>query len=364
MKQIKRIFLDHAAGAPSADGNPSSLHQEGILAARKLDQARRKVAEILHAQPDEIIFTSGGTESNNLAIFGLKPRHLVTTNLEHASVLEPAKKFKTTFLSDISELKNNLKKQTDLVSVIYAHNEIGVINDIREVAKVIRKFRLANKSRAPYLHTDACQAAKYLDLNVQKLGVDLLTLNGSKIGVAGVGCLFVRRGIKILPVLLGGGQERGLRSGTENVAGIVRFARALEQAQKNREMNNQKVSKLRDYFITKLLKLSGVKLNGPRLRQGYGGQAEEDRLANNVSVSFAGLLGEQIVLELDAKGIACSTGSACSLQTHDIIKTDSSAVRFSLSLETKKSDLDYVLQVLPDILKKLNSVKKLNKIIL
>ncbi|MEK7650341.1 MAG: cysteine desulfurase family protein [Patescibacteria group bacterium] len=350
---MKQIYLDSAAG----QDNPSSLHQEGILAARKLDQARRKVAEILHAQPDEIIFTSGGTESNNLAIFGLKPRHLITTDLEHASVLEPAKKFNASFISNISELKNNLKKQTDLVSVIYAHNEIGVINNIREVAKVIRKFRLANKSRTPYLHTDACQAAKYLDLNVQKLGVDLLTLNGAKIGVAGVGCLFVRRGIKILPVLLGGGQERGLRSGTENVAGIIKFARALELAQKNREMNNQKVSKLRDYFIVKLLKLKNVKLNGPEITE----NKKEVRLANNVSVSFAGLLGEQIVLELDAKGIACSTGAACSLQTHDLIKTDSSAVRFSLSPETKKSDLDYVLRVLPDILKKLNSVKKLNK---
>ena len=349
MKQIKRIYLDAAAGP----ANPSSLHQEGVLASRKLAGARQKIAETLHCQPDEIIFTSGGTESNNLAIFGLKPRHIITTNLEHASVLEPAKKSNANFLANISDLKNNLKKQTDLVSVIYAHNEIGTVHDIRAISKIIRKFRQENKTRYPYLHIDACQAGNYLDLNVQKLGVDLMTLNGSKLGVAGVGCLFVRRGIKLSPILLGGGQERGLRSGTENVVGIAKFARALEQAQKNREVNNQKVSELRDYFISKLLKLKNVKLNG----------SLESRLPNNINISFAGLLGEQIVLELDAKGIACSTGSACGLQTHDIIKTNLSVVRFTLSLETKKSDLDYVLQVLPDILKKLNSVKKLNKIL-
>lgn len=350
---MKQIYLDYAAGRQ----NPSSLHREGVLANKKLTEARENIARVLHCQPDEIIFTASGTEANNSAIFGIKPRHMIATELEHASVLEPAKKFNTSFLENITDLslfKKALKKNTDLVSVIYAHNEIGVVNNIREVAKIIRKFRQENKTRTPFLHTDACQAARYLDLNVQKLGVDLLTLNGAKIGVHGVGCLFVRRGIKLQPILLGGGQERGLRSGTENVAGIVKFARALEQAQKNREINSKKVSKLRDYFIGKLLKFSGASLNGSR----------ENRLANNVNVSFAGLLGEQLVLELDAKGVACSTGAACSLQSHDIMRADQDAVRFSLSPETKKSDLDYVLRVLPKILEKLNSVKKLNKIIL
>lgn len=362
MKQIRRIFLDHTAGR----GNPSSLHREGVLAAEKLADARRKVAETLHCQPDEIIFTSGGTESNNLAIFGLQPRHLVTTKLEHASILEPAKKFKTTFLPvnsdgllDLTKFKKSLQKNTELVSVIYAHNEIGVLHDIRAIAKIIRKFKQENKTAMPYFHIDACQAPRYLELNVQKLGVDLLTLNGGKLGVPGAGCLFVRRGIKLRPILLGGGQENGLRSGTENVVGIVKFAKALESAQKTREINNKKVTKLRDYFIAELLKLSGVdvKLNGPEPKSG-------NRLANNVNVSFIGLSGEQIVLELDARGVACSTGAACGIPERNSGRAIIDAVRFTLSPETKKSDLDYVLQVLPKILQKLNGVKKLNKIIL
>lgn len=352
MKQIKRIQLDMAAGVD----NPSSIHREGIIANRKLAQARARVARLLNCQPDEIIFTGSGTEANNLAIFGIKPKHLITTKLEHASILEPAKKFQHSLLTDISELKNNLKPETDLVSVFYAHNEIGAINPIREIAKIIRKFRQAKSY--PYLHIDACQAARFLDLNVQRLGVDLLTLNGGKLGVAGVGCLFVRRGINLKPIIFGGGQERGLRSGTENVEGIVRFARALESAQKNREINNKKVSKLRDYFIGKLLKISGVKLNGPDPISG-----NENRLANNVNVSFSGLLGEQVVLELDARGVATSTGAACSIPERNNERAIIDSVRFTLNPETKKSDLDYVARILPEILEKLNSVKKLNKII-
>lgn len=350
MKQIKRINLDAAAGA----SNPSSIHREGVLVSQKLAQARARVARVLDCQPDEVIFTGSGTEANNLAIFGSQPRHLITTESEHASVLEPAKRFRNTFLAQVTDsaLKKALENQTDLVSVIYAHNEIGTVHDTRAISKIIRKFRLANKTRTPYLHIDACQAARFLDLNVQRLGVDLLTLNGSKLGVPGVGCLFVRRGIRLQPIVLGGGQEQGLRSGTENVAGIVKFARELELANKNWEINNKKVSKLRDYFIKKILKLPGTKLNGPEPTSGA-------RLANNVNVSFSGLLGEQIVLELDARGVACSTGAACSLPGKNDERAIIDAVRFSLSLETKKSDLNYVLKVLPDILQKLNSVKNL-----
>lgn len=350
---MKQIFLDMAAGAQ----NPSSLHAEGVRAKKKLELARTTIARVLAAQPDEVIFTSGGTESNNLTVFGLKPRHIVTTNLEHASVVEPAEKFHADFLEDIAGLEKTLKRQTDLVSVIYAHNEIGVIHNIRAVAKIIRKFRQKNKTQRPYLHTDACQAPRYLDLNVQKLGVDLMTLNGSKLGVPGVGCLFVKRGVVLRPILLGGGQEKGLRSGTENVEGIVKFAHALELAQKDYEKNNRKVGKLRDYFIEKLLKISGTKLNGPNPKK-------ENRVANNVNISFAGLLGEQVVLELDARGVAVSTGAACAISERNDEHAIIDAVRFSLSPETKKSDLDYVLHVLPKILEKLNSVRGLNTIIL
>ncbi|MCC6290481.1 cysteine desulfurase [Candidatus Nomurabacteria bacterium] len=348
---MKQIFLDAAAGPR----NPSSLHASGVVAKIKLEKARDKVARVLFSQPDEIIFTSGGTEGNNLAIFGLRPRHLIVTELEHASVLEPAATLNATFLKDISSLKESLRRETDLVSIIYAHNETGVILPIREVAKSVRKFRQKNKTHQPYLHIDACQAPRYLDLNVQKLGVDLMTLNGSKLGVPGVGCLFVRRGVSLSPVFLGGGQEKGLRSGTENVEGITRFARALELASKNRNRESKRVAKLRDYFISELLKLPGVKLNGPE---------GEWRLANNVNVSFDGLLGEQIALELDAKGVAVSTGSACSISARNNSHVIINSVRFSLATETRKKDLDYVLKVLPRILEKLERVRVLNKIIL
>ena len=348
---MKQIFLDVAAGTQ----NPSSLHAGGVLAKMKLEKARAKVARVLFSQPDEIIFTSGGTEGNNLAVFGLRPRHLVTTELEHASILEPAGTLNVTFLNDLSKLEKSLRYDTDLVSVIYAHNETGAIQPIREVAKTIRKFRQKNKTQRPYLHVDACQAPRYLDLNVQKLGVDLMTLNGSKLGVPGVGCLFVRRGISLKPILLGGGQEKGLRSGTQNVAGVIKFAKALELASKNRDEESKKVFKLRDYFISGLLKLPGAKLNGP------GG---EWRLANNVNISFDGLLGEQIVLELDAKGVAVSTGSACSIPVRNDPRAIINSVRFSLAPETRKKDLDYVLRILPKILEKLYDVRDLNKIIL
>lgn len=356
MKQMRRIYLDFAAGF----ANPSSLHAEGVSAARRLAAARQKIAEILAARPAEIIFTSGGTESNNLAIFGLESKHIITTKIEHASVLEPARRLKTTFLPvsheglvDLQKLKKSLRRDTTLVSIIYAHNEIGVIQPVREIVKIIRRFRQKNNSKMPYLHLDACQAPRFLDLNVQRLGVDLITLNGGKLGVPGAGCLFVRRGVPLKPMVFGGGQENGRRAGTENVAGIINFARALAQAQKERERISKKLTKLRNYFISELLRLPDTSLNGSR----------DARLPNNVNISFVGLLGEQIVLELDAKGIACSTGAACSIPARNGPSAIIDAVRFTFGPETKKRDLDRVLRVLPPILKKLNSVKNLNKII-
>jgi cysteine desulfurase len=363
---MKQINLDAAAGRQ----NPSSLHGEGVQSARRLAAARELVSQVLACRPDEIIFTSGGTESNNLAIFGLSPKHLVITKLEHASVLEPAKKFKHTLVSvnsdgflDLEQFKKSLKKNTELVSVIYAHNEIGVIQPIRGLAKIIRQFRQQNKTRTPYLHIDACQAPRYLPLDVQKLGVDLLTLNGGKLGVPGVGLLYVRRGVPLQPLILGGGQENGRRAGTENMVGIEAFAQELARASKNSEKVCKQVSKLQQYFLDKLLKLPGAMPNGAR----------DNRLPNNINISFAGLDGEQIVLELDARGVLVSTGAACNVPDRDASyvimalgksrEEALSAVRFTLSPETKKSELDYVLKSLSEILPKLNSVKNLNKII-
>ncbi|MBI2099991.1 MAG: aminotransferase class V-fold PLP-dependent enzyme, partial [Candidatus Vogelbacteria bacterium] len=248
----KRVYLDAAAGR----GNPSSIHAEGVLAAAKLAEARRKVAGVLACQPDEIIFTSGGTESNNLAVFGVGKGHRVFSSIEHSSILQTD--LRATFvpvdadgLVNLKDLKKALRPETVLVSIAYANNEIGTIQPIREIAKIIRHYRKANSSKLtansfPLFHTDACQAPRYLDLNVARLGVDLMSLNGAKVGgPKGVGCLYVRRGIKLQPMLVGGGQERGLRAGTENVEGIIRFAKALEAAAKNREKESKRLSALR-----------------------------------------------------------------------------------------------------------------------
>ncbi len=359
----KRVYLDAAAGR----GNPSSIHAEGVLAAAKLAEARRKVAGVLACQPDEIIFTSGGTESNNLAVFGVGKGHRVFSSIEHSSILQTD--LRATFvpvdadgLVNLKDLKKALRPETVLVSIAYANNEIGTIQPIREIAKIIRHYRKANSSKLtansfPLFHTDACQAPRYLDLNVARLGVDLMSLNGAKVGgPKGVGCLYVRRGIKLQPMLVGGGQERGLRAGTENVEGIIRFAKALEAAAKNREKESKRLSALRDYFISKLLKNSGTELNG----------SPAARLPNNINISFQDVLAEQLVIELDAKGVAASTGSACSAQTKDesyvIIALGKStaeaqnSIRFTLGPEMTKSDINYVLKVLPLIIKKIRSV--------
>ncbi len=339
--------------------NPSSLHAEGLVARAKLETARKQIADFLNARPSEIIFTSGGTESNNLAVFGLARRssgeggpHFVTTKLEHASVLEPAKKLNTSYVEtdadgfvDLKSLRDALRPETTLASIIYAHNETGTIQHAAEIAKVVRQFRKQNNSATPYLHFDACQATRYLDLNVARLGVDLLTINGAKIGVLGVGVLYVKAGTPLESIMLGGGQERGLRSGTENVPAIAAFGAALEKIAREREKVTANMIKLRDYFIKQLLKFPGTKLNGH----------PAERLPNNINVTFADIEAEQLVLELDAKGIAVSSGSACATNL------DSSAimngVRFSLAPETTKVDLDYVLKVLPPILDRLRKFK-------
>ena len=362
------INLDTAAGSD----NPSSLHASGVRAARALNDARKTVARILDAHDDEIIFTSGGTEANNLAIFGLtkgsKKSHIITSVIEHASILEPSRQLeregwsvtylpvKSDGLIDLKELAQALRPDTVQVSIGYANNEIGVIQPIREISKIIRQFKKAKSYKLeanPYFHTDACQAPRFLDCRVSTLGVDLMTLNSGKIyGPEGVGCLYVRRGVNLSPLIYGGGQERGIRNGTENVKGIVGFADALALCAKLREKESARLTKLRDYFIDRLLKLPGVVLNGSR----------KSRLPNNVNVSFVGADSESVVLNLDAQGVYVSSGSACSTHTKDFSyvvqalgyqpEAARSAVRFTLDRATTKRDLDYVLKILPDILKR------------
>ncbi|MEK7621736.1 MAG: cysteine desulfurase family protein [Patescibacteria group bacterium] len=363
----KIIDLDAAAGAD----NPSSIHRAGARAARRLDEARRAAAEVLGAHPDEIVFTSGGTEANNLAIFGTinfapnRRQHIITSVIEHVSVLEPCRELKrrgaaVTYLPvnreglvSSSDLARALRPETRLVSIGYANNEIGTVQPLRELARVIRNFKkLKPKSYLPdpLFHTDACQAPGFLDCRVSTLGVDLLTLNSNKVGGSpGVGCLYMRRGVQLSPLLYGGGQEHGRRSGTENVPGIVEFAVALTLAVKSREKESARLTKLRDYFLNHLLKWPGVILNGSR----------GARLPNNINVSFAGTDSEFVVLSLDAAGVLCSSGSACSTNdkssSHVISAIGTEAdttIRFTLGPATTQPDLDHVLKILPDILRR------------
>ncbi|MCX6713079.1 MAG: cysteine desulfurase family protein [Candidatus Vogelbacteria bacterium] len=411
----KRIYLDTAATTPvdlravkamepflTGDfGNPSSLHQEGVAAQKAMAEAREGVAQILGAHADEIIFTGSGTESDNLAILGVargllaknkikQPGHIIVSAIEHRAVLESCAQleregWRIDYLTvddqgivKLDELEKKLRPDTALVSVMYANNEIGTIQPIREIAKFLRHWRssaslrgysrsnleIASSAgtpsrndiqgeRLPYFHTDACQAPRFLPLGVEQLGVDLLTLNGSKIyGPKGVGCLFVRRNTFIEPIIVGGGQERGLRSGTENVAGIVGFATALKIAAAGAEKESTDLEAVRDYFIAELRKISGVVINGHLA----------ERLPNNINVTFPGVPGELAVLWLDAQGIAASTGSACSTHhkddAHVIMSLGKNrdyadrTVRFSLDRGASKADVDYTVRVIKEILQK------------
>ena len=402
----KTIYLDYAATTPLEPrvkkamaafenekyGNPSSLHKKGIEARLAIDESRKTIAGLIGARPQEIIFTAGGTESINLGIFGVacaakKGSHVITTKIEHHAVLRSvealeAEGFKVTYLDvdkegfiSVDKLIKSIRPETILVSVMYANNEIGSIEPIAEIGKrlnAINNAREKKKQPAIIFHTDACQAAGVLDLNVDRLGVDLMSINGSKIyGPKQTGFLYVRSGINLKPLVYGGGQERGLRSGTENVAGIFGLAKSLEIAQEESGKEIEKQSSLKDYFITKLFKsIERIELNGPEIRKGSA-NLKLNRLPNNINISFIGCEGEALMLYLDAQGICVSTGSACSTSSPDpshvlaaLGKGKAASqgnIRFSLGKETKKSDLDYVLKVLPNLVKTLRKVYNANK---
>ncbi|MFC1656736.1 cysteine desulfurase family protein [Patescibacteria group bacterium] len=391
----KRIYLDHAATTPvrsevtkamqeyfaSNFGNPSGLYLEARDAKLILDRSRKDVARLIGARkPSEVIFVGGGTESCNLAIKGIarankiKDSHLLVSKIEHYAVLCPTRYlrekegFKTTYIKPDREgivqpedIKKLITDKTILISIMYANNEIGTINPISEIAKIIKKIK-AQRSKAGnntplYFHTDACQAAGYLDINVGHLGVDLMTLNGSKIyGPKGVGILYIKEGTLIQPVIQGGGQEKDIRSGTENIPSIVGFAKALSLTQSERNKESQRLIKLRNYFINELLKFPKTCLNGHAKK----------RLPNNVNISVLDIEGESILLYLDEKGVAISTGSAChahDLEPSHVIRgigrsqdAAHGSLRFTMGKSTTKKDLDYVLKVLPNIISKLRTM--------
>lgn len=393
------IYLDHAATTPTDSqvvkamvpfwtqnfANPSALYSLGQTTREAVEQARAQVAEILFTQPDCVTFTSGGTEANNLAIFGLinnkqltakKKLHIITTAIEHHSVLAPIQelakrgKISVTYLPvnergeiSIKELAATIRPETILISIMYANNEIGTINPIAEIGRELLKYRKTNKTQWPFFHTDACQATGTLDLHTERLHVDLMTINGSKMyGPKGVGALFVRRGVPIQPIMFGGGQESALRSGTENVPAIIGFAKALQLVQKNYSREAVRQTQLRDYFWKEISKkISEVKLNGPEL-------TGDNRLANNLNMQFTGLEGETLVLYLDAYGIICATGSACATDSDDAshvltacglkLAEANASVRFTLGKTTTKKDIEMVMKYLPGIVKGIREMQK------
>lgn len=388
------IYLDHAATTPldarvmdamrpyvsDVFANPSSLHAPGVAAAKSVMDARTRIARLLNAHADEIVFTSGGTESDNLAVVGIvranasKGRHVVTSAIEHPAVLEPLRHFEKTGdieltvvpvdadgLVDADAVLQAVRFDTVLVSVMAANNEIGALQPVADIGKGLLRYRKAHATALPLFHTDACQAAGALDLDVEKLHVDLLTLNGSKIyGPKGVGALFVRRGVKLEPMLRGGGQERGLRSGTENVPGIVGLAAAFELAQAEKETENARLVPLRDRLIEGLLAVPKARLNGhPTMR-----------LPNNVNVTFPDAEGESLVLYLDAQGIFASTGSACAssaLHPSHVLKAIGlpddvvhGSVRFTLGRSTTAEDIETVITAVPPLVERLRKMSPVN----
>ena len=385
---MRNIYLDYAATTyidsrvlsrmrpylTSAFGNASSLYSLGRQARAAIEKAREDVAGVLGVSSEEVIFTGSGTESANLAIYGIakayqkNSNHIIVSKIEHKAVLESAKKlekegFKVNYLNvdqngivKLNELKKLLNKKTVLVSIMCANNETGTIQPIKEISQIIKKFRGGNL--LPAFHVDACQAAGALNLKINNLGVDLLTLNGSKIyGPKGVGCLYVNKNYKIEPLIVGGSQEMGLRAGTENAALIVGFAEALKLADKLRKNEGQRLKKLRDYFIKKVLKtIPHSWLNGH----------PQKRLPNNINISFSGLEGESLVLKLDQYGVAASTGSACTSSeltpSHVLLALGLSedlahgSLRITLGRKTIKKDLNYVLNILPKIIEQLRKI--------
>jgi len=394
----KEIYLDFASTTPVRKeslkealpyfeekfGNPSSFHSTGLIAKNAMKNARKTIAKILNCEDSEIIFTGSGTESINLAIKGIALKTMlenkakgecgasgtfITQKTEHHAVLETMnwlKKFGFEIIElevneegivDLNELRKILGKQNQegkkvlLVSIMYANNEIGTIQPITEIAQIVHEHKTL-------LHTDACQGAEYLSLDTKKLGIDMLTLNGSKVyAFKGSGLLYKKKGVTIEALIHGGGHEGGLRAGTENIPAIVALAKSLQLAEKEKVKESARLTKLRNYFISKVQKeIPRTVLNGS-LKQ---------RLPNNVNISFEGVEGESILLRLNENGIRVSTGSACTSQSlepsHVILalgrphELAHASIRFTLGKSTTKQQLDYTIKELKETIKFLRMI--------
>ena len=386
------IYLDHAATTPvdrdvlaamapyqgSEFANPSSLYVAARETRLAVEAARAVIANILGAKTTELVFTSGGTEGNNLAVQGIlrahPGAHWVATAIEHDSVLECAKPLRRdghpvtvipvrpSGIIATSALESAITDDTVLLSVMLANNEIGTIQPVAEVAKLVTSIRSDRTRRGVscplYLHTDAVQAANYLDLHVTRLGVDLLTLNGSKIyGPKGTGALYIRTGTVCEPLFYGGGQERGRRSGTENVSGIVGLAAALKAAASMRDRESRRLAALRDELGAALIAaIPTLMINGDSKR----------RLPNNLNLTIPGVEGEALVLYLDNAGVLASTGSACSTGSLDpshvllaigrTVAEANSSLRLTLGRSTTAEDIQKVITVLTGVVKRLHEI--------
>jgi cysteine desulfurase len=354
-------------------GNASSVHNFGREAKTAIEESREKVAGVIGADPSEIYFTSGGTESDNIALTGTalylqkKKDHVIVSSVEHHAILETAKYlekhgFQADYIGvdkegfiDADEMKDKLTDKTAVVSIMHANNEMGAIQNISELAAIA-------KERGVAFHTDAVQSAGKIKVDVDELKVDMLTMSGHKMyGPKGTGIIYIRKGHKLTPLFHGGHHEKKRRAGTENVAGIVGFGAALELAESLRESDHHRLTELADYFINGIEKnVPNVYLNGPR---------GEGRIPSTVNISFEYIEGESIILSLDMKGIAVASGSACtsgSLEASHVlmamgvpVELAQGSIRFSMGRFTTKEDLTYTIEALPEIVERLRSMSPL-----
>ena len=375
------IYLDNAASTQIHDdvldsmlpylkeqyGNPSSIHRYGRLTRKAIHKARKQIASLINADPAEILITSGGTESNNTALVGISSQfpdsQIITSSIEHDAILEPCKKlnskgFQVDYLPvdksgmiNIEDLKNMISKKTSLVSVMFGNNEVGTIQPISEITKICHENNV-------FFHTDAVQAVGKLPVDVKKLDVDLLSISSHKLyGPKGVGALYIKDGVKIYPMILGGGQEFRLRSGTENVASIVGFGQACEIAQNHLIENISLVKKLQTILVKKVLdEIPEVTFNGH----------SESRLTNNAHFTFLGVNGEDLIIKLDEYGIAASTGSACSVNTQKAshvlesmgfsLEQITGSLRLTVGIFNTENEINETVDILKKVIEELRAV--------
>ncbi len=375
------IYLDNAASTQVHDevfqemlpyfkeqyGNPSSIHRYGRLASKAIETARKRIAELIGAKQNEILLTSGGTESDNTALFGVmrqnKAKQLITSHIEHDAILEPCRQlekegYNVIYLPvdkygvvDIEKLRQSITKETALVSVMFANNEVGTIQPIKEIAQICKQHNVL-------FHTDAIQAVGKIPIDVNEIGVDLLSISSHKInGPKGIGALYIRSGITLDPFILGGGQENGMRSGTENVANIVGFGKACHLAKEHLDKNASHMKNLRDHLISRVVgEISHVSINGN----------VENKTPNNAHFTFLGVNGEDLIIKLDEYGVAASTGSACSVKTqkasHVLMAMGFSheqitgSLRITVGLYNTMPEMDQTVDILKKAVQELRSV--------